>query len=68
MMGRGNPPQPSLFYMGINLDKRIRSDHVLRRVARLVDFDFVYGEVKEEGLGVGLGVGAGGRVLHCYNV
>ncbi len=47
MMGRQPPPQPSLFYTGINLGKRIRSDHVLRKVARLVDFDFVYGEVKE---------------------
>ena len=47
MMGRESSPQPSLFYAGINLDKRVRSDHVLRKVARLVDFDFVYGEVKE---------------------
>jgi len=47
MMGRESPPQPSLFYTGINLDKRVRSDHMLRKVARLVDFDFVYGEVKE---------------------
>jgi len=47
MMGRESPPQASLFYTGINLDKRVRSDHVLRKVARLVDFDFVYKEVKE---------------------
>ena len=47
MMGRESAPQPSLFYTGINLDKRVRSDHVLRKVARLVDFDFMYGEVKE---------------------
>ena len=47
MMGRENPPQASLFYTGINLEKRVRSDHVLRKVARLVDFDFIYGEVKE---------------------
>ncbi len=47
MMGRQPPPQPSLFYTGINLEKRVRSDHVLRKVARLVDFAFVYGEVKE---------------------
>lgn len=47
MMGRESPPQASLFYTGINLDKRVRSGHVLRKVARLVDFDFVYGEVKE---------------------
>jgi len=47
MMGRDKPPQRSLFYTGINLDKRVRRDHVLRKVSRLVDFDFVYGEVKE---------------------
>jgi len=47
MMGRDKPPQRSLFYSGINLDKRVRGEHVLRKVAGLVDFDFVYGEVKE---------------------
>jgi len=47
MMGRNKPPQRSLFYSGINLDKRVRGEHVLRKVAGLVDFDFVYGEVKE---------------------
>ena len=47
MMGRESPPQVSLFYTAINIEKRIRSDHVLRKVARLVDFDFVYTEVKE---------------------
>jgi transposase len=46
MMGRQPPPQPSLFYTGINLEKRVRSDHVLRKAARLVDFEFVYGEVQ----------------------
>src|SRR5713226_8580796 len=47
MMGRDKPPQRSLFYSGINLDKRVRSEHVLRKVAGLVDFEFVYTEVKE---------------------
>ena len=47
MMGRESSPQASLFYTGINLDKRVRSDHALRKVARMVDFDFVYTEVKE---------------------
>jgi hypothetical protein len=47
MMARDKPPQRSLFYTGINLDKRVRAEHVLRKVAGLVDFDFVYGEVKE---------------------
>lgn len=47
MMGHQPPPQPSLFYTGINLEKRIRADHVLRKVARMVDFDFVYQEVRD---------------------
>jgi len=47
MMGRDEPPQRSFFYTGINLDKRVRGDHVLRKVSRLVDFDFVYGEVEK---------------------
>ena len=46
-MGHQPPPQPSLFYTGINLETRIRSDHVLRKVARMVDFDFVYQKVKD---------------------
>ena len=46
-MGHQPPPQPSLFYTGINLEKRIRADHVLRKVARMVDFDFVYQKVKD---------------------
>jgi hypothetical protein len=44
MTGLENSPQASLFYSGINLEKRVRSNHVLREVARLVDFDFVYGD------------------------
>ena len=47
MMGQQPCPQPSLFYTGINLEKRIRADHVLRKVARMVDFDFVYQEVRD---------------------
>ena len=47
MMGHQPPPQPSLFYTGFNLEKRIRADHMLRKVARMVDFDFVYLEVKD---------------------
>ena len=46
MMGRESPPpQASLFYTGINLDNRVRSDHMLCNVARLVEFDIVYAEV-----------------------
>lgn len=46
MMGQQSPVQPALFYSGISLEKRVRSDHVLRKVARLVDFEFVYDEVR----------------------
>ncbi len=47
MMGHQPPPQPALFYTGFNLEKQIRADHMLRKVARMVDFDFVYQEVKD---------------------
>jgi transposase len=39
--------QSSLFHMGINIDKRVRADHPLRRVRQLIDFDFSYEEVKD---------------------
>ena len=46
MMGVQEQPQSSLFHFGVNLDKRIRSNHPLRKVNELVDFHFVYDEVK----------------------
>jgi transposase len=46
MMGRDDPPQPSLFYTSFNLDKRIRSNHPLRRVAKAIDFGFVSDDVE----------------------
>jgi len=36
-----------MFYDRINLDQRIRSDHVLRQIAQHLDFDFIYNEVQE---------------------
>ena len=47
MMGMQQSPQGSLFYIGINIDKRVRSNHPLRRVKQLIDFDFAYNEVKD---------------------
>ncbi|MBW2040308.1 MAG: transposase, partial [Deltaproteobacteria bacterium] len=47
MMGRQSPPQPNLFYTNFDLDKRVRKDHPLRKIARVVDFDFIYGEVED---------------------
>jgi hypothetical protein len=42
MMGVQGPQQGKLFYININLGKRIRLDHPLRRIAEVVDFDFAY--------------------------
>jgi transposase len=38
-------PQPKLFSYRVNLDKRVRADHPLRRIAQAVDFSFVRAEV-----------------------
>lgn len=46
MMGEQQPPQSSLFYIGINIEKRVRENHPLRKVDKLIDFDFAYDEVK----------------------
>lgn len=44
MMGI-HQPQPELFSYQVNLEKRVRLDHPLRRVAQAIDFTFVRGEV-----------------------
>jgi transposase len=46
MIGRLKP-QKELFSYAINLDKRVRSEHPLRRIRELVDFSFVRDEVKD---------------------
>jgi transposase len=47
MMGRQPQYQNKLFIQGFNLEKRIREDHLLRRIAHHIDFDFIYKEVKD---------------------
>ena len=47
MMGIQPRPQSSLFYIGINIDNRVRENHPLRRVHEYIDFDFAYSEVKD---------------------
>jgi transposase len=47
MMGVQEQPRGSLFHYGINLDQRVRSNHPLRRVNELIDFNFAYAEVKD---------------------
>lgn len=46
MMGRDELPQGKLFYYDFNLEKRVRWNHPLRKIKSLIDFDFVYDEVK----------------------
>jgi transposase len=46
MMGVQEQPQSSLFHFGVNLDKRVRGCHPLRKVDEIIDFRFVYDEVK----------------------
>lgn len=47
MMGRQSRVQNKLFYTAVNLEKRIRKDHLLRAVDKLVDFDFIYQQVQD---------------------
>jgi hypothetical protein len=47
MMGRQSSHQYKFFLSGLSLEKRIRKDHVLRKIAETIDFDFIYGEVKD---------------------
>ncbi len=47
MMGFQSDQQPKLFYPSINLEHRIPEQHVLRRIRRQVDFDFIYDEVRK---------------------
>jgi transposase len=45
MMGKEPPRQPQLFYTGINLEKRVRANHPLRQIERILDLSFAYKEV-----------------------
>jgi len=48
MMSYEDPPQRKLFYIGVNIDKRIRKNHPLRKIEELIDFDFIYNEVRDK--------------------
>jgi transposase len=45
MMSRQARSQSKLFYTGLNLDKRVRSNHPLRKIHKAIYFDFIYDEV-----------------------
>ncbi len=48
MMGRQQRVQKKLFYTKFSLDQRIPKNHILRKIAKYIDFDFVYKEVKDK--------------------
>lgn len=45
MMGKPAAKQSRLFYVGLNLENRVPQDHALRRVAEVIDFQFVRARV-----------------------
>jgi transposase len=47
MMGQQEGFQPKLFYHQINLEQRVPPGHTLRKIQEKIDFDFIYGEVKD---------------------
>lgn len=46
-MGHQEGFRPKLFYHQINLDQRGPEGHTLRKIQEKIDFDFIYGEVKD---------------------
>jgi len=48
MMGYQKGFQNKLFHTKVNLDQRIRKDHILRKINENIDFEFIYKEVKKE--------------------
>ena len=40
-----HPPQKELFSCGVDLDRRVRTDHPLRRLNSVLDLSFVRAEV-----------------------
>jgi transposase len=48
MMGHHPPGQETLFYTNIILEERVRKNHPLRRINELIDFEFIYKEVKDK--------------------
>jgi hypothetical protein len=48
MMRRQSKVQNKLFYTAINLEQRVRKNHILIKVKRNIDFDFIYNEVRDK--------------------
>lgn len=46
MMGSESRQQEGLYSYNVSLEKRVRSDHPLRKIKREINFNFIYDEVK----------------------
>jgi len=47
MMGKQPGNQQKLFYYNISLEQRVSENHLLRKIRKAIDFDFVYQEVND---------------------
>jgi len=47
MMGKQQGRQPKLFYCDVNIEKRVPKRHILRKIHKAIDFDFIYQEVAD---------------------
>jgi transposase len=47
MMGKQKGRQPKLFYSDINIEDRVPQKHILRKINKVIDFDFIYREVSD---------------------
>jgi transposase len=47
-MGRQPKVQNKLFFTSVNLEQRVRKNHILRKFKSRIDFDFIYNEVKDK--------------------
>lgn len=48
MMGYQPDFQPKHVYKNINIEKRVRRNHILRKICKHIDFNFIYNEVKDK--------------------
>lgn len=47
MLGKPKKTEPKLFYHGVSLERRMPSEHPLRKIKQLVDFDFIRSQVAD---------------------
>jgi len=48
MMGKERNDSLKLFYPSVNLEQRIRPDHILKKIDKYINFNFIYNEVKDK--------------------